>query len=176
MPSIGVAIALPEPWAEQLRRQRLSFGDEQADVVPTHLTLLPPTQLEEDQLGHVEKHLADAARSVSPFVVHLRGTATFRPVSPVVFVALARGISEVELLSAAIRSGMLDVPLAFPFHPHVTVAHHVAEPALDRAFTELADFECAFDVESFSLYLHDPVAGWATRSSFTLGAGDVTYA
>lgn len=176
MPSIGVAIALPEPWAGQLRRYRLSFGDDQADVVPTHVTLLPPTYVEDDQLDQVEKHLADAARGVSPFQIHLRGTGTFRPVSPVVFVALARGISEVEILAEAVHSEMLDVCLAYPFHPHVTVAHHVPEPALDRAFEELADFECSFGVALFSLFLHHPDKGWVTRSTFTLGTGDVAYA
>ncbi len=176
MPSIGVAIAVPEPWAEQLRRHRLSFGDDQADSVPTHVTLLPPTEVDDDQLEQMEKHLADAARVVEPFEIHLRGTGTFRPVSPVVFVALARGISEIELLAAAVRNGVPDLTLAYPFHPHVTVAHHVPDAALDRAFDELAAFECSFQVGCFSLYLHDPVCGWARRSSFLLHSGDVTYA
>lgn len=170
MLSIGVAVAVPEPWAEQLRRHRLSFGDAQADLVPTHLTLLPPTYLEVDQLGQVEKHLAEVSRAVSPFEIHLRGTATFRPVSPVVFIALAQGISQVEVLADAVRSGLLDVELTFPYHPHVTVAHDVPEEALDRAFDELADFECAFEVTEFSLYRHDEVAGWLTNATFPLGA------
>ena len=34
--------------------------------------------------------------------------------------------------------------LRFPYHPHVTVAHHLADAQLDRAFAELADFECEF--------------------------------
>lgn len=173
MSCIGVAIAVPDPWGEELRRHRRSFGDGQADVVPTHVTLLAPTQVQNDQLEQVEKHLADAAAGVAPFPVHLRGTGTFRPVSPVVFVALARGISEVELVADAVRSGMLDVPLTYPFHPHVTVAHDVPEPALEAAFDELAGFECSFDVASFSLYRHDPTDGWVPGSSFALGSGDV---
>lgn len=176
MRSIGVAIAVPEPWGEQLRRHRLSFGDEQAGIVPTHVTLLPPTEIEDDQLEQLVKQLAEAARSVSPFEVHLRGTGTFRPVSQVVFIALAQGISQVELTADAIRSGTLDVPLAYPFHPHVTVAHHVPEAALERAFTTLADFECCFEVTAFVLYLHDPAQGWQTRATVELGSGDVTHA
>ncbi len=174
MVSIGVAVAVPEPWAGQLRRHRRSFGDEQAELVPTHVTLLPPTYLEEEQLDQVEKHLAEAATAVPPFEMHLRGTGTFRPVSPVVFVALARGISQVELLAAAVRDGMLDVELTYPFHPHVTVAHDVSDEALDRAFDELAGFECAFGVTSFSLYRHDESAGWLTCRSYDLGTGRVT--
>jgi hypothetical protein len=46
-------------------------------------------------------------RARAPFEVHLRGSATFRPVSPVVFVPLVRGISECERVEAQVRSGPL---------------------------------------------------------------------
>ena len=43
-------------------------------------------------MADVEKHLADvAAASGQPFIMHLAGTGTFRPTSPVVFVQVARG-------------------------------------------------------------------------------------
>ena len=43
MPTIGVAIALPEPWATQLQDYRASLGDETAGSIPTHITLVPPS-------------------------------------------------------------------------------------------------------------------------------------
>ena len=70
-------------------------------------------------------HLARAASAVPPFDIHLRGTGTFRPVSPVVFVTLAEGISGCEVLADAVRQGPLEVDLHFPYHPHVTIAHHL---------------------------------------------------
>ena len=59
-----------------------------------------------------------------------------------------------------VRRGPLAVDLAFPYHPHVTVAHHLGDAALDRAFDELVGFECEFDVDGFHLYVHDDDAGW----------------
>jgi 2'-5' RNA ligase len=100
--------------------------------------------------------------------VHLRGTGTFRPVSPVVFVAVVEGISQCEQLAGACRRGPLDVDLNFPYHPHVTVAHDLADEALDRAFRELADFECAFTVDEFHLYTHDERRGWRPTHDFAL--------
>ena len=76
----------------------------------------------------------------------LRGTGTFRPVSPVVFVQVAGGIAECEQLERAIRGGPLHRDLAFHYHPHVTVAHHVDEAAMDRAFEDLAGYTCTFEV------------------------------
>ena len=94
----------------------------------------------------MEKHLAEVARRATEvFGVHLRGTGTFRPVSPVVFVTLVEGISQCEQLAGLVRRGPLAIELEFPYHPHVTVAHHLDDAALDRAFEELAGFDCTFD-------------------------------
>ena len=114
-------------------------------------------------------HLTDAASAVAPFDIHLRGTGTFRPVSPVVFVTLAEGISGCEVLAGAVRQGPLEVDLHYPYHPHVTIAHHLDDQTLDRAFAELAEFECRFAVDEFSLYVHDADAGWQATDHFALG-------
>ena len=100
--------------------------------------------------------------------MHLRGTGTFRPVSPVVFVMVAEGISSCEVLAGAVRRGPLAVDLNFPYHPHVTIAHHLDDAALDRAFEDLAPFECVFDVTEFHLYRHDEQTGWRPTRDFTL--------
>ena len=169
MPTIGVAIAIPEPWASELQDYRTSIGDTTAAQIPTHITLIPPTELDEADIEPVAEHLASAAASVEPFDIHLRGTGTFRPVSPVVFVTLAEGISSCELLADAVRSGPLDVDLDYPYHPHVTIAHHLDDETLDKAFGELQDFECSFDASAFSLYVHDDSLGWVPTREFGLG-------
>lgn len=171
MPTIGVAVAIPEPWATQLRDYRASVGDASAATIPTHITLVPPTEVTEEEMEKVEAHLADVAAVSSAFAVHLRGTGTFRPVSPVVFVSLVEGISQCEQLADAVRQGPLAVELAFPYHPHVTVAHDIAEDRLDQAFSELAEFECSFTVGEFSIYVHHENSGWTPTRYFTLGSG-----
>ncbi|MDO9378021.1 MAG: 2'-5' RNA ligase family protein [Nocardioidaceae bacterium] len=168
MPTIGVAVPVPEPWGEQLRRQRAGFGDPAAQTVPTHVTLLPPQETDADELDGVYARLAEAAADHEPYRIHLRGTGTFRPISPVVFVAVAEGISPTELLAKSIRTALLRGDLEFPYHPHVTVAHHLDDAGLDHAFDALADFECTFDVNAFSLYLHDEDDGWITHREFAL--------
>jgi 2'-5' RNA ligase len=167
MPTIGVAVAIPEPWATELQDYRKYLGDATAAMIPTHITLVPPTEVGED-LSTIEEHLAGAAAGFPTFPVHLRGTGTFRPVSPVVFVTLVEGISQCEQLADAVRRGPLDVELQYPYHPHVTVAHHLAEGPLDQAFAELADFECEFRVREFHLYVHDPELGWQPTRDFPL--------
>jgi 2'-5' RNA ligase len=169
VPTIGVSIAIPSPHAEMLQAKRASFGDPLADSIPTHVTLLPPTDVGDVELVDTVKHLEEVAAEGHAFPMVLRGTGTFRPISPVVFVQVSGGIGDCELLEKDIRRGPLDRSLAFHYHPHVTVAHHVPEEALDRAFTELADFECEFSVEEFHLYEHGDDGVWRPVRSFTLG-------
>jgi 2'-5' RNA ligase len=168
--TIGVAIAVPEPWGEELQSYRVALGDETAQGIPTHITLMPPTEVEESAVPAIEQHLAEASASNTAFRIRLRGTGTFRPVSPVVFVMVAEGISGCEQLALSVRRGPLEVDLAFPYHPHVTVAHHLPDVELDRAFDDLASFECFFTVDRFSLYVHDHQDGWAPTRHFALTA------
>lgn len=167
MPTIGVAVSIPEPWATELQAYRLSVGDSTATMIPTHITLVPPTEVESD-LTQIETHLEAAADQLESFCVHLRGTGTFRPVSPVVFVTLVEGISQCEQLADVVRRGPLEVELDFPYHPHVTVAHHLTDDRLDQAFIELAAFDCTFDVAHFHLYVHDDQRGWRPTREFSL--------
>ena len=169
MLTVGVAIPVPDPYGTELRRQRASFGDPQAETVPSHVTLLPPTLIERAALEEIDEHLIKVASAHHGFAIHLRGTATFRPNSPVVFVALTEGISTCELLSEAVRTGPLDRELPFPYHPHVTVAQDVPDAALDRAYETLAAYECRFDVSAFAMYTHEDGRGWVPRREFPLG-------
>ncbi|WP_442931349.1 2'-5' RNA ligase family protein [Micromonospora sp. NBC_00330] len=165
---IGIAVDIPEPWGALLTRRRVEAGDPLA--VPAHVTLLGPTEIRTANLPAVERHLAAVAAAHLPFTLHLRGTGTFRPVTQVVFVAVAAGISECELLAAAIAAAPgLHRELRFPYHPHVTVAQDVAPEALDKVYEDLADFSAMFEVDGFTLFSHSGQARWQPRRDFCLG-------
>lgn len=165
---IGVAVSVPEPYAGQLQAARARVGDPAAELIRPHITLLGPTVLPADALPDVETHLGAVAGQNAPFTVHLRGTATFRPVSPVVFVQVVEGLASCELLERQIRSGVLDQDLRFHYHPHVTIAHEVPDEALDRAFVDLEDFEARFDVPAIHLYEHGDDGQWRPMGSYPL--------
>lgn len=164
-----MAVAIPGPYGPELQRRRESFGDPLAPSIPAHITLVPPMRVPVAALDEIERHLREAARDEHRFDIHLRGTGTFRPVSPVVFVALAEGIGDCERLERKVRSGPLAVDRPFPYHPHVTVAHHLTDDVLDRAFKELASYEATFSVHAFSLYEHGLDGVWRPQRHFPFG-------
>jgi 2'-5' RNA ligase len=167
---IGVAVGIPEPWCSRLDTARREAGDPLAALIPSHVTLLGPTDIDPLTLPAIEAHLAAVAAERPAFPVCLRGTGTFRPVTEVVFVAVAAGISEFELLATAVRDGPLERELHFPYHPHVTVAHDIPTPALDAVFDRLADFAADFDVDHFTLYVHGTDGQWRPVRDFPLAA------
>jgi 2'-5' RNA ligase len=169
---VGVAIAIPQPHATVLSSWRRRVGDPAADLVFPHITLLPPTPVPADSMDKVERHLSDAAAGHHPFMIHLAGTGTFRPTSPVVFIQVAMGLAECELLEQRIRRGPLTRELEFPYHPHVTVAQDIGDAGLDDAYEGLSGFVARFSVERFVLFSRGADGRWTWRTEFPLGSAD----
>jgi 2'-5' RNA ligase len=165
---IGVVVEVPEPWAQLLVDWRSKVGDPQAGVVPPHVTLLPPTEVACADRTTISAHLAQVARSHAPFDMHLSGTGTFTPVSDVVFVAVARGIGNCEMLANDVRRGPLARSLSFPYHPHVTVAHDVPGDMLEFAYSGLADLSAEFRVEHFTEFEQTATGAWAVAREYPL--------
>lgn len=166
---VGVAIAVPEPFSTELHDARSRLGDPEARNIVPHVTLVGPTPVADGQLVELDAHLARIAAEHKPFHVQLRGTHTFRPVSPVVFVALEQGGEQCAALEAALRAGPLRVEAQFPYHPHVTVAHDLDDEALDVAQADMAAYAADFDVTHLHRFVHDGTA-WRPAQRFVLGA------
>jgi 2'-5' RNA ligase len=168
--TIGVSIAVPEPYGRLLQERRAAFGDPVAHAIPTHVTLLPPTEIACEELPAFGRHLSRVAARGRSFVMRLEGTDTFRPLSPVVFVRVVEGVPACAGLQEAVRSGPVARALQFPYHPHVTVAHGIAEEAMDRAQVELAGFAAEWTAHGFALYEQGEDEVWRKMRDFPFGA------
>ncbi|MCI3276013.1 2'-5' RNA ligase family protein [Streptomyces cylindrosporus] len=173
--TIGVSIAVPEPQGSQLQQLRAGFGDAAAHGIPTHVTLLPPTEVDSAALPAIEAHLTEVAAAGRPFPMRLQGTGTFRPLSPVVFVRVVEGAEACTWLQKQVRdaSGPVARELAFPYHPHVTVAHGIDEESMDRAFEELADYEADWPCTGFALYEQGEDGVWRKLREYAFGGAVV---
>ena len=165
---LGIVVPVPEPWAQLLVEWRAKVGDPQASLVPPHVTLLPPTEVAVVDRPAISRHLEEVAAAHAPFDMHLFGTGTFTPVSAVVFVAVARGIGNCELIATDVRRGPLSRELSFPYHPHVTVAHDVPGDMLESAYAGLSDLSAEFRVDSFTEFEQTPGGAWAVAREYPL--------
>lgn len=170
---LGVVIAIPEPWVSQLTELRVKLGDLQGSRVPAHITILPPTPFPTDQRPQVIRHLREVAKHHRPFRITLQGADSFRPISPVAFLRLANGARECVGLADEVRTGPLDVPLRFPYHPHVTLVQDVEESAFELALDIGADFEASWLVPGFRLDRVDANGMYSTMAIFDFEAASL---
>ncbi|MBD0423141.1 2'-5' RNA ligase family protein [Streptomyces sp. TRM S81-3] len=173
--TIGVSIAVPEPHGSELQQLRAGFGDAAAHGIPTHVTLLPPTEVDGADLPAIEAHLTGVAAAGRSFPMRLSGTGTFRPLSPVVFVQVVEGAEDCARLQTRVRdaSGPVARELQFPYHPHVTVAHGIDDAAMDRAYEELAGYEAEWTCSGFALYEQGADGVWRKLREYAFGGAVV---
>ncbi|MDN5964196.1 MAG: 2'-5' RNA ligase family protein [Actinomyces sp.] len=163
---LGVVIAIPEPWVTQLTELRLGLGDLQGSLVPAHVTLLPPIPVPARQRTEVIRHLRSVAQRHLPFRITIRGADTFRPASQVAFLRVDEGDDQCRMLADDIRTGPLDQALRYPYHPHVTLAQDVEDPAMDLALDVAADFSASWVVPGFRLDRLDPSGMYSSMALF----------
>nr|WP_237740813.1 2'-5' RNA ligase family protein [Arthrobacter crystallopoietes] len=158
--------------AGELESWRASFGDPMAAVIPPHITLVTTTPVQD--WDETTEHVRRIAKDQAPFTIRLRGTGSFRPVSPVVYLNVSEGFEDCVALHGKLQSGPLERQLEFDFHPHITVAHDVSQAGMDAAEDRLSDYEASFTASSMGLYEHDASGVWILREELQFeGAADL---
>lgn len=167
--TVGVAIAIPEPWGDDLQERRASYRDRLAWTIPTHITLLPPMQVRRSRLPDVDAHLRRVCADEPSFRIVLGPAETFRPVTDTAYVTVGKGFDECVRLEKEVRSGPLSRSLPFEYHPHVTLAVDVPEPTLDQAVADHADFYAEFMATTVTRYSLGEDGIWLPEQDFVLG-------
>lgn len=159
-------LVVPDPIGSDVAAARAAVGDELGAAIPTHITLLPPTSIDARQHASFDEHLRQVAQTRAPVRIALQGSDTFRPVSDVVFLAVGRGGEDCIGLNAEVCGGPVPSPSPFAFHPHITLAHDMDAPVLDRVAAKYADVDSAFVVSEMCLYELDPSTGWRVAGRY----------
>ena len=159
-------LPVPSPFQERLDDYRTALAGS-APETPAHITLVPPLEVPEVELTRAVEHLGGVASQFAAFPIQLRGTGTFRPTTPVVYIEVALGASACTRLATLVGAGPLSAPAAFPYHPHVTIAHRLSEDELDAALSDCAGFDAGWTAQEFTLYEHGP-SGWSATRTFPL--------
>ena len=103
-------------FVEELRRE-LHPAHTHADA---HLTVLPPRPLSGSEQQAIEM-LTEVCQSVVPFHVTLGEVESFVPVTPTIFLRVARGAYRMRELHDLINRGVLICSEPWPYMPHLTI-------------------------------------------------------
>jgi 8-oxo-dGTP pyrophosphatase MutT (NUDIX family)/2'-5' RNA ligase len=168
---LGVIVLLPEPLAAHVQAWRRALLDPARELIPPHLTLVPPQTVAEEDLEAASRLVDRAAGAALPGVVELRGAATFLPESPVAYLVVREGDTTLRTIELALRTPPLD-QRGFPFHPHVTITQDRPAGELEAAVRDLQSFRASFPLPELSLMEEDEHAGWRVIHQAAVGASE----
>ena len=138
---LGVVLLVPAPVAHEVDGLRRALDDGSWQKVAPHITLVPPINVREDELGAALAVVRAAAASTDVLTLDLGPVETFLPVNPVVFLAVGGpSLPTVHALPAALGDGPLARPPTHELVPHVTVADNLAEERIPGAMAALSGY------------------------------------
>jgi 2'-5' RNA ligase len=142
---LGVVLLVPGTVATEVDGLRRALaGDEAVRKVPPHLTLVPPVNVREEDLGEALRVVTAAAAATGPITLSVGPVETFLPVNPVVYLAVGGpGLPTVHHLQQAVHAGPLGRELTHEFVPHVTVAEAVPEERIADVMSLLGHYRHA---------------------------------
>jgi 2'-5' RNA ligase len=104
-------------FVEELRRE-LHPSHTHADA---HVTVLPPRPLAGTE-AEALKMLTEVCKTVVPFEVAMGDVETFIPVTPTVFLRVARGAYRLREMHEKLNVRGLEFKEPWPYMPHLTIA------------------------------------------------------
>ena len=173
---IGVALLIPSPVKEELDGLRRALGDGSLTRIDSHITLVPPVNIPEQELDDVVGSLRAAALDCTSLELLLGPVQTFAPESPVLYLDV-RDRERVVRLRDAVFVGPLQRRLTFPFYPHVTVCDDADEARIASGLIALDRYEAKCTIDSVHLLCEgehrrwDPIAEVRFATPFLLGRG-----
>jgi 2'-5' RNA ligase/GNAT superfamily N-acetyltransferase len=173
---VGVVLLLPAPVGEAVDVLRRALGADDVDRLPSHLTLVPPVNVRDDEMDSALDLLRDAAERTMPFPLALGPARTFLPTNPVLFLEVGGDVAPVDKLRDKIFRAPLERNLTWPFHPHVTLLDNGDEAKIRAAVDALADvrYRCVVDRVHLLRESNDEgVRSWHPIAEAVFGGGSV---
>jgi 2'-5' RNA ligase len=112
--------------------------------LPAHVTILPPRRLHGGELSALET-LEDICGQVEPFEVTLGDVETFVPVTPTVFIRVARGANRMHELHDRSNTQALATTEEWPYMPHLTIVKVISEELAQKAYVFARDRWALFE-------------------------------
>ena len=158
---LGVVLLIPPPLDREIDTLRRAVGDGTYGRVPAHVTLVPPVNVNREQLGHALATVRAAAAATRPFNVHLGAPTTFLPANPVLYLPLVgQGRAAVFDLRERVFRPPLERPLTWAFVPHVTIADEAQPERIAAAEVALCDYAADVFFDRLHLLEEGPGRVW----------------
>ncbi|HVV37858.1 MAG TPA: GNAT family N-acetyltransferase [Acidimicrobiales bacterium] len=138
---LGVALLIPRNLAPEIDGIRRALGTATVGQVPPHVTLVPPTNVHEEDIDDAVALARAAAADVAPLDVVVGPLETFYPVTPVLYLRVSGpGLAGIVALRDALDAGPFAQELTHPFVPHVTLHDDAGDDVIRGAQASIDHF------------------------------------
>src|SRR6478609_6579259 len=128
---LAVALLVPQPLATAVDGIRRACGDPRLGRISPHVTVVPPVNVREEQVGEVLDRCRRAATETSVLELVLGPPSTFAPVTPLAWLSVGGNVGAVDDLRRRLSVGVLSRPAEHEFVPHVSISGKVDSTRLD---------------------------------------------
>lgn len=146
---LGVALLVPPPASIEIDALRRAVGVADTTRIPPHVTLVPPVNVREVDIGGALDVLRVAASAHRPIRLELGPVTSFAPVRPTLHLAVGGDVDGVRSLRDAVFTSPLERPLTHDFVPHVTLIEE--SDRIDDAVRALAGYRCEVTIDRVHL-------------------------
>ncbi|MGI8792375.1 MAG: GNAT family N-acetyltransferase [Acidimicrobiales bacterium] len=170
---LGVVLLLPDPVRTEVQGLRRAVGDGSLERIQPHVTLVPPVNVREDNLGDALAVLRSAAASVPEFLsLTLGPPASFLPDNPVLFLEVGGDLDGLHALRDRVFRGPLERTLTWPYVPHVTLADQAEVDRIGAAKAALRDYRADVAIRAVQL-LEERDRRWEPTAEVRFGPAAV---
>ncbi len=167
----AVVIYVPEPLGLYLDNMRKELAPWMAPG-RSHVTVLQPRPLSSG-VSEVWEDICESASNFRAFEIDATSVEVFETTG-VLYLALDRGVSDLERMHRSLNANGASFPEPFPFHPHITLAQGVAEAdhetVLERARSLWRDYDGvrSFRADRFHFVQNTAVNLWIDLETIRL--------
>lgn len=155
----GIAILFPDEIAREIDGIRLAVGSPQLTRIEPHLTLSPPFNLSDADIGGLILRLRVLGSKSSAFEFELNGCGTFDRNPGVLFLAVSPSNS-LEELEEGVRSATGAPERRRDFVPHVTLYDNAPQDLVESGVNLLGKYRRVAEARGFWILRQDPKGTW----------------
>ncbi|MDA8351953.1 MAG: YjcG family protein [Firmicutes bacterium] len=164
----GVA-TFPEKKIQDFANSYRKRYDPHYALIPPHITLKEPFELNEDMLPQALQHLEQVAKETSAFTVRLPKISTFHPTNNVIYIAVDE-TEAVKNLHEKINRKSIYHEEEYSYIPHITLAQKLSDSELHDVYGSLKMLKVEFEtrIDRFHLLYQLENGSWTIYQSFLL--------
>ena len=171
-----IALIIPEPLKslviEEQESIRDRWGPKHALRTPPHITIIPPIEVNNDEIKLLWSLAEEIAKRRSPFEIEFDGYGAFKPrvvfIHPLLTDALEKLYTDWRQMLEKNLAHVLEKYPDRPYHPHLTLAHrNVDKDTFSEMWCYFKERELKANIpfDRFSILKHQP-DGWKIEEEF----------